>query len=332
MSEPDIFEQSGLFGGLTEGDASEARRAFQALEMRAGARLLIEGEAEATISYVVTGHLVATLKGTLLGRIGPAETVGEMAMFGSVDRRSATVVTETVVRLLQLDAERVRALRMRDNLVLQRLETHAMRTVAQRLRRSDTRIVELASPEGKQEPSASGLFARLAAGLGLGRGGGLPTTPPPRPVAVLRNTPGFAMREEAALDRLAARFEGVPFAEGAVVVAEGEPPGDVFIVAEGRVAVFRNVAERRVERIAELGPGHVVGAVALADDGSRSSTVRALQPSWLLRIGPADFRLLESHLGAEGRAFRRGMVDALSAQLRLANERIHRLADVGGHG
>ncbi|GDX79941.1 hypothetical protein LBMAG42_17520 [Deltaproteobacteria bacterium] len=324
MSDPRIFERSGLLHGLSDVDRDEAQAAFRAFDLGPGEELLMEGESDRSLCYVVEGHLVATQNGAKLGRIGPGETVGEMAMFGSLDRRAATVVSESVVRLLLLDDEGLRFMRMRDNPVVQRLESQAMRTIAMRLRAADLRIGALAEGEVVRERTGRGLLSRLASSLGLA--GARPKTPMPKSANVLRNTPGFAMRDEAALERLAARFQVIPMAQGETVLHEGEYGDEAFIVAEGRVAVYRSVDEDRVERVAELGPGHVIGAVALADQGGRSATVRAVQPTWLLRITHDDYRALEADMGAEGRAFRRGMIDALSAQLRLANEHVVRLS------
>lgn len=324
MTDQRLFERSGLFHGLSDMDRDEAFSAFRAYDLGPGEELLVEGEADRSLCYIVEGHLVATLNGAKIGRIAPGETVGEMAMFGSLDRRAATVVSESSVRMLLLDDEGLRFMRMRDNPVVQRLESQAMRTIAHRLRQADLRIGSLAEGEPLRERSGRGLLSRLASNFGFG--GARPKTPAPRITTVLKNTPGFGTRDDSVLDRLASRFEVVAVAQGDAVLQEGEYGEEAFIVAEGRVAVYRSVDADKVERIAHLGPGHVVGAVALADRGGRSATVRAIEPTWLLRISHEAYRELEADLGAEGRAFRRGMIDALAAQLRLANEHVVRLS------
>lgn len=324
MTDLRLLERSGLFHGLSDMDREEAHSAFRSYDLGPGEELLLEGEADRSLCYIVEGTLIATLNGAKIGRVSPGETVGEMAMFGSLDRRSASVTSESAVRMLLLDDEGLRFLRMRDNPVVQRLESQAMRTIAHRLRQADVRIGSLAEGEPLRERSGRGMLSRLASSLGLG--GARPRTPTPRVSTVLKNTPGFGTRDDAVLDRLAARFTVIPVAQGEAVVEEGEYGEDAFIVAEGRVAVYRAVDGDKVERIAHLGPGHVVGAVALADRGGRSASVRAIEPTWLLRITHDAYRELEADLGAEGRAFRRGMIDALAAQLRLANEHVVRLS------
>jgi len=319
-----MLERSGLIHGLCDVDRDEALSAFKLFALGAGEELLVEGENDKSLCLVLDGTLVATLSNTKLGRVGPGETIGEMAMFGSLDRRSATVTTETAVRMLLLDEEGLRHLRLRDNPVVQRVEAQAMRTIAQRLRAADTRIGQMAEGEAVIERSGRGMLTRLAAGFGLA--GRRPSTPAPNVATVLRNTPGFSTRDDAVLQRLAARFGPVAVRDRETIINEGEYGEEAFIVAEGRVAVYRSIDEDRAERVAMLGPGHVVGAVALADQAGRSATVRAVAPSWLLKLTYDNYRALEGDLGAEGRAFRRGMIDAMSAQLRLANEHIVRLS------
>jgi CRP-like cAMP-binding protein len=324
VSDLRLFERSGLFLGLSDVDRDEAYNAFRGFELGPGEEILTEGDSDRSMAYVVDGQLSARLAGVRLGKIGPGETIGEMAMFGSLDRRSATIVTDLDSRLLLLDDEGLRFMRIRDNPVVQRLESQAMRTIAQRLRTADVRIGELAEGELVKERLGHGFFGGLARMMGMG--GAKPTTPPPNPVAVLKNTPGFGTRDEMILERLGSRFSPVPIGQSEAIINEGEYGDEAYIIAEGRVAVYRSVDGDRVERIAQLGPGHVIGAVALADQGGRSATVRAIQPAWLLRLTHDTYRELEADLGPEGRAFRRGMIDALSAQLRLANEHLVRLS------
>ncbi len=317
-----MLERSGLIDGLGDADREDACTAFKPFNLGAGEEVFAEQEQDRTLGVVLEGTLVATLSRTKVGVVGPGETIGEMAMFGSLDRRSVTLTTESPVALLLLDGDGLRQLRLRDNPVAQRLEVQAMRTIAQRLRATNERIGTMAEGDRVIEPTGRGLVTRIAESLGLV--GKRPTTQEPLASAVLRNTPGFTPRDDAVLQRLAARFRAVAVRDRETIIREGEPGNDAFIVAEGRLAVYRSVDEGRAERVAVLGPGHIVGAVALADKDARSATVRAVAPSWLLRISHDDYRALETDLGAEGRTFRRGMIDAMSAQLRLANEHILR--------
>ncbi len=322
MIDRHIRDRTGLFNGLSVSDREEAETAFRTYEIGPGEEILVEGESDRSMCYVVSGKLIVSLGGTTIAEVGPDETVGEMALFGSLDRRSATVMTEGESTMLALDEEGLRFLRMRDNPIVRALESMAMRTIAQRLRIADGRIGAAAEGEEVEERKRS-LLGRLASALGVS--GDMPKGAPPSTMHVLKATPGFSGREDAVLASIASRLEVLAAAQGDVIVHEGEMGQDAYIVAEGRVGVYRSVDGRRSEKVATLGAGHVIGHLALTDDGGRSATVRAMQPTYLLRIPGSVYRELEASLTPEGRAFRRGMIDAFASQLRLANEHLMRL-------
>ncbi|MDP2313210.1 MAG: cyclic nucleotide-binding domain-containing protein [Pseudomonadota bacterium] len=314
------IERTGLFTGLDIEQRAQALAAFKPYELGAGEVLLEEGESDRSMLVVVEGALEVSLGGVPLGRIARGELVGEMALFGSFDRRSATVTTLEPTKVLVLDTEGLRFLRLGDHPLARHLETLALRTVATRLRETDQRIAGRASGEPIAPEAQRGLLGRLASVLGVG--GEVPRTPAPSMVDVLRGTHGFAGRDDALLASVGARLQMVAVAAGAVVLQEGRNADDAFIVAEGRIGVYCAVGTQRYERVATLGPGHVFGVVALADDRARSATCRALEPAYLVRIPAAVYRQLETENTVEGRAFRRGLIDALSVQLRLANEHL----------
>lgn len=314
------IERTGLFNGLDTEQRSQAMAAFKAYEFGPGEVLLEEGEPDRSMLVVVEGTLDISLSGVPLGRASRGELVGEMTLLGSLDRRSATVTSVSHSKVIILDEEGLRFLRLSDNPVARIIETLAVRTIAARLRDIDLRIVEHAPGEPVRLNAPRGLFGRIANALGVG--GEMPRTPSPRIVDVLRRTHGFAAREEEVLQNLATRFQMVAVGTGDEVIQEGQPAEDAYVVAEGKVGVFCRVAEDRAERVATLGPGHVLGVVALADAHTRSATCRALEPCYLVRIPASAFHKLEAENSAAGRAFRRGLIDALAAQLRLANDQV----------
>jgi CRP-like cAMP-binding protein len=320
------IERTGLFTGLDPENRSQALAAFKSYEFGAGEVLLEEGESDRSMLVIVDGDLEVSLGGVPLGRAGRGDLVGEMALFGSFDRRSATVTSVSATKVLVLDEEALRFLRLGDNPLARHLEMLALRTIASRLRETDQRIAARAAgePVGRTPQKGGGLLGRLASVLGMS--GDVPRTAPPRVLDVLRSTHGFAGRDEQILAAVAARFELVPSAAGEALVEEGRPGEHAYIVAEGKIGVYCNVGADRSERVATLGPGHVFGVVALADARARTATCRALEPAYLVRIPGPVYRQLETENSPEGRAFRRGLIDALSVQLRLANEHLLTLA------
>lgn len=311
------IERTGILTGLDAEQRSQALAAFKPYEFGAREVLLEEGEPDRSMLVVVDGELEVSLGGVALARVGRGELVGEMALFGSFDRRSATVTSVTPSKVLVLDEEALRFLRLADNPLPRTLETQTIRSIAARLRATDQRIAGRASGEPLQ-PNQQGFLGKLGKALGVGVE--TPRGPAPKLVDVLRATHGFAGRDEEVLRAVAARLDLVTYAAGDTIVEEGRPAEDAYIVGEGRVGVYCNVGTDRFERVAALGPGHVFGVVALADARTRTATCRAIEPCYLVRISGQTFRQLEMETSPEGRAFRRGLIDALSVQLRLANE------------
>ena len=90
----------------------------------------------------------------------------------------------------------------------------------------------------------------------------------------------------------AARLVEVP--AGVDVVREGDPAGSAFVVRRGRLEVLLGT-----RRIREIGPGEVLGELALLTDEPRSATVRALRDSMLLELPrPAFESVLDSDADA----------------------------------
>ena len=120
----------------------------------------------------------------------------------------------------------------------------------------------------------------------------LPTRDPlPRPPAEVSagvaDVPLFAALAPDARSRLerAAAERAVP--AGGWLMREGDPPGSVFVVRTGRLEVWIGGA-----RVRELGPGAVIGELAVLTGESRSAAVRARRDSVLLEIRREDFTTL----------------------------------------
>lgn len=100
-------------------------------------------------------------------------------------------------------------------------------------------------------------------------------------------------------------------AEGEILCREGEDGEDFFIVASGRLSVEKRLPDGNVESLYYIGPGRLVGQVALIDGGPRSATLRAYRSSVVLSYPRAEF---ERHYGASSRyCFK--LMDVVLAQL-----------------
>jgi CRP/FNR family transcriptional regulator, cyclic AMP receptor protein len=93
--------------------------------------------------------------------------------------------------------------------------------------------------------------------------------------------------EKKVLDDLQQEFEGrapVHAPKGKVIMAQGEAAAFMYVVLDGRIAV--SFKDRIVERI---GPGGVLGEMALVDQSPRNATATAETECTLLSINRKDF-------------------------------------------
>ncbi|MET0283927.1 MAG: serine/threonine-protein kinase [Polyangiales bacterium] len=93
------------------------------------------------------------------------------------------------------------------------------------------------------------------------------------------------------------------FADGELIVREGEPSEDAFIIVRGECDVYRE--DEHMRRMRE---GDVFGEVGLFTRGTRSATVRAVGPVTVLVVTRETFELELSALGWLG-TFMRALAD-----------------------
>jgi HEAT repeat protein len=89
----------------------------------------------------------------------------------------------------------------------------------------------------------------------------------------------FTLEQLEAVARVARERVQMP---GDVVLREGDPGGDLFLVLSGRVHVYRGYGTPEVLDLGTLGVGSYVGEMAIFDDQPRSATVVAEDETRLL--------------------------------------------------
>lgn len=103
---------------------------------------------------------------------------------------------------------------------------------------------------------------------------------------------GFGPELLAELERC---FEWMIVPGGSCLFRKGDPPDALYLVVHGRLRVLLDDAGG-TGRSGEVGPGEVVGEMALVTGEHRSSDVWALRDSELLKLGREDFdRILARH-------------------------------------
>jgi CRP/FNR family transcriptional regulator len=125
-------------------------------------------------------------------------------------------------------------------------------------------------------------------------------------------------REE--LERIAQVAIPRSFPKGARVFHEGDTSDACYVIRAGEVRVTREHPDGRAIALATLGPGELVGELAMIDGGVRSASVEALSDVDLLAVSANDMRgLLERNAQITAK-----LVVALTKRLRETNERISR--------
>ncbi|MBK7973844.1 MAG: cyclic nucleotide-binding domain-containing protein [Deltaproteobacteria bacterium] len=116
-------------------------------------------------------------------------------------------------------------------------------------------------------------------------------------VAVLGRDPLFrsARLEPAALADVAERLTAVDLRAGCPVFREGDAGDRMYVIAAGKVGIFRQMGNTRVA-VAELEAGAHFGELALIDGARRSADADSLSDVSLLALDAAAFdELIERH-------------------------------------
>jgi len=97
---------------------------------------------------------------------------------------------------------------------------------------------------------------------------------------------------EQELHIAAASVELVSFEDGRPLLVEGEAGTDCYFIKQGKVQVSSRNLVGMTLLLAELGPGALVGEIALLERERRTATVTAVGPVEALRIDRRSFELL----------------------------------------
>lgn len=112
----------------------------------------------------------------------------------------------------------------------------------------------------------------------------------PRP---LHKLPRFGDLSEKEMREVCGAGQEVTVPQGWSPIAQSTAPDKAYLVIEGSLAVSADG-----ERIAELGPGDLVGEIGIRDRRLRTATVSALTSARMLHFTPAAFRDLYDRIPA----------------------------------
>jgi CRP/FNR family transcriptional regulator, cyclic AMP receptor protein len=123
---------------------------------------------------------------------------------------------------------------------------------------------------------------------------------------LLGNVRLFSNCTNRELARIASLVDEVDAPKGKVIVREGEPGRECFVIAEGKAR-----AAIRGKGSVGLGPGSFFGEMSLLDQGPRSATVTAETDMHLLVLGSREFSSLVNEVPTVAVRMMRGLAERL---------------------
>ncbi len=130
------------------------------------------------------------------------------------------------------------------------------------------------------------------------------------------------------LERVNGLLGHTKFPAGAMILTASQPGEIAYVVLDGTLKVSTLESNGRELTLALLGPGEIVGELALADRASRSADVVSLEPSNLVWIDRATFDQLRREIPL----ITENLLRLLARRLRLANAQLQAIATLDVHG
>ena len=126
----------------------------------------------------------------------------------------------------------------------------------------------------------------------------------------LRKLPYFDKLDDSVVEAVGAMSETLSVPAGTVLIEEGSTADQMYVILDGHLEVTKQNQGREVV-LATLGPGNVVGEMALLDGAPRSATVRAAQDASLISVPQEAMEDLLSDPGLVRR-----MIQTVTSRLR----------------
>lgn len=108
--------------------------------------------------------------------------------------------------------------------------------------------------------------------------------------AVLRKTPLFASLTQNELQALAARTIRRRFQRGELLFGEGDPCTGLFLVASGKIRIFKLSPSGREQVLAIEGPGSSFAELPVFDGGNYPAAASASEDAEVLFVSRKDFQ------------------------------------------
>ena len=103
---------------------------------------------------------------------------------------------------------------------------------------------------------------------------------------------------------------------------EGSPGREFYIIKEGEITIYKNVAGGKRRALANLASGTIVGEISLFDNRPYSAQAEAAAETTLLAFNIPEFNRLLQEQPALASKFYRQVILTLCSRMRQTNEKI----------
>jgi CRP-like cAMP-binding protein len=148
-------------------------------------------------------------------------------------------------------------------------------------------------------------------------------------VDFLATVPLLEGLHEADLAELARVMRRRTVRDGQVLFRQGDQARDVLFVVDGTISTSLRVPGDRTMEIATVGPGEILGEIAMLDGNGHTLSARVTEAATLLALSRLDFVALLVAQQPTAFALRRRLVSHFTARLR--NQLQHLADSLGGH-
>jgi len=313
-----------VFAGLALEASQEAASALQQIEVEAGGAIMIQGEEDTTLAFIVSGSVEIWHGESKIGTAGARDMIGEVELFARIPR-VASVTANNHVTLQIMDDESYSALCERGNPVIHNIERASLRRISDRLRTLNSSISSHSDGTPFElHPQRAGLLSGLMSAFSRKK------MPEIDGAAVLAASDMFSWAPAHMIQEISESFEVEFHKKDSVICRQGEDGDSMFVLGSGSVEVVLLVGSERAESVATLVPGQAFGDASIALRSVRTATCVAREDAVVLSMPRAKYMELHSLDTEVGSVFRQGMIRNLIVQLLATTERYVSIAHALG--
>jgi CRP-like cAMP-binding protein/ATP/ADP translocase/HEAT repeat protein len=312
----DLLRKVALFDGMAGRDMVNIAQSLREYNVRQGATIVAEGQSAESMFIISHGTAAVRKQEQTLGKLGPNDYFGEMAVITG-RMRTATVVAETDMRLLELASDELFEILFDRTeiaismmlLLSRRLRVANERATGNRLadQKTAARTTTDEAAAARMESASTATSLADEALLSQGKNERIIHR-----ILVLQKIGLFANCSHDDFVKLAQMAEETAYKPGEAVCRTGDGGDAMYGIIEGQIRVHKGP-----EELAVLGAGQYFGEMAIIDGEPRSADCTAIAHTVLLEIGRdqvLDFCFQQKHV-------LRGMMRVLAERVESTQQR-----------